>query len=284
MKAIAPLVFLVATTLSAAPPDWSAVAQALGKSGAVQGDVYRVSFPRSDLAVTVDGVRIRPALALGSWVAMKPIAGGVLVMGDLVLTEDEAPEVITRLQDGGVEQTALHNHLLHESPRTMYLHIGAHGDAVTLARTIHRALEATKTPFAAGAASGGEGIDLPTADLDAAIGAKGKPNGGVYQFSVPRKETIRSHGTVIPPPMGVATAINFQPTGSGRAVATGDFVLLASEVNPVIRELTRGGIQVTALHSHMLDESPRLFFMHFWGNGDARKLAATLGAALARPR
>src|SRR6185436_16866027 len=213
MKAVASLVFLAATTLSAAPPDWTTVVEALGKAGTVQGDVYRVSFPRSDLAVTVDGIRIRPALALGSWVAMKPASGGVVVMGDLVLAEDEVPEVMARLQDGGVEQTALHNHLLHESPRTMYLHIGAHGDAVALARIIHRALEATKTPLVAGAAPGSDELDLPTADLDAAIGAKGKPNGGVYQFSVPRKETIRAHGTVIPPPMGVATAINFQPTG-----------------------------------------------------------------------
>lgn len=265
---------------AAVSPDWSAVAEAIGKPGAVQGQVYRISFPRSDLTITVDGVRVRPALALGSWVAMKPASGGVVAMGDLVLTEDEVPEVINRLQAGGIEQTALHNHLLHESPRTLYLHISGHGDAVALARMIHRALEATKTPLAAAPAAANESIDLPTADLDTAIGAKGKPNGGVYQFSVPRRETIRAHDVILPPPMGVATAINFQPTGNGRAVATGDFVLLGAEVNPVIRELTRGGIQITALHSHMLDESPRLFFMHFWGNDDARKLAAALGAAL----
>ncbi len=123
-------------------------------------------------------------------------------------------------------------------------------------------------------------IDLPTADLDRIIGRPGKIAGGTYQFAVPRAEKIIEHGAEVPPSMGMAIAINFQPTGNGRGAITGDFVLVASEVNPVIRILRTGGIAVTALHSHMLEETPRLFFMHFWANDDAKKLATTMRAAL----
>ncbi|MBD0369922.1 MAG: DUF1259 domain-containing protein [Pyrinomonadaceae bacterium] len=262
--------------------DWKAVALALGKEGSVQpGDVYKVSLPRSDLRVTVGGVQLKPALALGSWVAFKKSGNMTMVMGDLVLTEDEVTPVMTKLQEGGVEQTALHNHVLNESPRVMYMHINAMGDAVKIAKAIHDALALSKTPFAAtsnGGQSQGAGID--TKQLDQIMGQSGKANGGVYQFSIPRAESITENGMEVPPAMGVATAINFQPTGGGKAAITGDFVLIASEVNPVIRALRDNGIEVTALHSHMLDENPRLFFMHFWANADAQKLARGLRVAL----
>ncbi len=264
--------------------DWKAVGQALGKEGSMQpGDVYKVSMPRSDLQVTAGGVRLKPALALGSWVAFKRMADGAMVMGDLVLTEDEVTLVMTKLQEGGVEQTALHNHVLRESPRVMYMHIGAHGDPVKIARAIRAALALTKTPMAAPAAapSGGEqDLGFDTKRLDQLMGQSGKVNGGVYQFSVPRAESVTDGGMEVPPSMGLATAINFQPTGGGKAAITGDFVLTASEVNPVIRALRENGIEVTALHSHMLTESPRLFFMHFWADDDAQKLARGLRAAL----
>ena len=263
--------------------DWKAVEQALGKAGSMQpGDVYKVSLPRSDLKVTVSGLELKPALALGSWVAFKKTGDMTMAMGDLVLTEDEVTPVLTKLQQGGVEQTALHNHVLHESPRVMYMHIHAMGDAVKIAQAIHDALALSKTPFAASAPSTGPtpelGID--TKQLDQALAQSGKLNGVVYQFSVPRAEKIMDNGMEVPASMGLATAINFQPTGSGKAAITGDFVLIASEVNPVIKALRDNGIEVTALHSHMLTESPRLFFMHFWANDDALKLAHGLRAAL----
>jgi Domain of Unknown Function (DUF1259) len=262
--------------------DWKAVEQALGKAGSMQpGDVYKVSLPRSDLQVTASGVQLKPALALGSWVAFKKSGNMTMVMGDLVLTEDEVTPVMAKLQEGGVEQTALHNHVLHESPRVMYMHISAMGDAVKIAKAIHDALALSKTPFVA-PAGGGQNQDLgiDTKQLDRIMGQNGKANGGVYQFSVPRADEISEDGNEVPPSMGVATVINFQPTGGDKAAITGDFVLIASEVNPVIKALRAGGIEVTAIHSHMLTEQPRLFFMHFWANDDAQKLARGLRAAL----
>jgi hypothetical protein len=271
--------------IAAAPKrDWKDVEQALGRAGTLlPGDVYKVSFPRSDLTVTLDGVTIKPALALGSWAAFKEIGGGhVMGMGDLVLLESEVTPVMDALQKGGIEQSALHNHLIGESPHVMYMHFDGHGDAAMLARTLHDALALTKTPMGATAPppSTPLAIDLPTADLDRIIGRPGKIAGGTYQFAVPRAETIMEHGAEVPAAMGMAVALNFQPAGNGHAAITGDFVLVATEVNPVIRILRKGGIAVTAIHSHMLEETPRLFFMHFWANEDATKLATTLRAAL----
>src|SRR2546423_2463221 len=210
-----------------------------------------------------------------------------MVMGDLVLTEDEVTTVRTKLQQGGVEQTALHNHVLGESPRVMYMHIGAMGDAVKIAEAIHAALILSKTPLTAPTAAPTasapiQDLGFDTKQVDQIMGQSGKVNGGVYQFSIPRTEEIREAGAVIPPSMGVAQAINFQPTGGGKAAITGDFVLIASEVNPVIRALRDNSIEVTAVHSHMLTESPRLFFMHFLANDDAQKLARGLRSALDR--
>jgi hypothetical protein len=261
---------------------WSAVERALGRPGAAQPDsVVRFSFPRSDLRVTVDGVQLRPALALGSWLAFRRVPGGAMAMGDLVLTEDEVAPVMTRLQQGGVGQTAVHNHLLRESPRVMYMHVEAHGDPVRIAETVRAALALSRTPLDAPApAPAAPAIDLDTAAVARALGRSGRVNGGVYQVSVPRAETVRDGGHVVPPAMGVATAINFQPTGAGRAAITGDFVMTATEVNPVIRALRDHGVEVTALHSHLIGEQPRLYFMHFWANDDAVKLATGLRAAL----
>ena len=260
---------------------WSAVEQILGQKGTPQpGDVMRFGFPRSDLHVTVGGVALKPALALGGWVAFKRTGREAIAMGDLVLTEDEVGPVMKRLQEGGVEQTALHNHVLGETPRVMYLHIAAHGDATRIAETVHAALALTKTPTATPPAAAGAAIELDTGAIAKTLGFAGKVNGGVYQVSAPLAQRIMEDGMEVPPAMGVATAINFQPTGGGKAAITGDFVLIASEVNPVIRALTSHGIAVTAVHSHMLTETPRLFFMHFWANDDAGKLATGLRAAL----
>ena len=269
---------------TATPVEWRTVEQIIGKTGAMQpGDVFKIGLPRADLKVKVGDVAIRPALALGSWLAWKRMEKEVMVMGDLVLTEDEVGPVMARLQQSGIEQTALHNHVFNESPRVMYMHVGGHGDATKLAEALRAALALSKTPLGpAPAAAAQAKLDLDTRRLDEIIGHAGKPNGGVYQFGVPRAEKVREGGVELPTAMGLATALNFQPTGGGKAAITGDFVLLASEVNPVIRALREHGIEVTALHNHMLMEEPRLFFMHFWANDDAQKLARGLRAALDR--
>lgn len=275
---------LTAQNKSTTPDEWKPVEEALGKAGSMQpGNVFKIGLPRNDLSVTVRGVSINPVLALGSWVAFKKMGSDAVVMGDLVLTEAEVGPVMWSLQESGIEQTALHNHVLDESPRVMYMHIHGHGDAVKLAAAIRRALSYTKTPF-----NQPPGVTLkrsPPAEVnfpqvEKLLGRTGKDNNGVYQFSIARAEKITDGGMEVPPSMGVATAINFQPTGIGRAAITGDFVLVASEVNPVIHALRESDIAVTAIHSHMLTESPRLFFMHFWANDDALKLARGLRAAL----
>src|SRR3989475_145551 len=266
-----------------APIDWKLVDAGLGKDGALQPDGgYKVGLPRSDLHVTTAGVAVKPALALGSWVAFKQVSDTeAMVMGDLVLRERDVAEVLGKLQEAGIAQTALHNHLLNESPRVMYMHIAGRGTPARLAAALHAALALTATPFgapAAATASGSFGID--TAQVAQILGYHGKVNGGVYQVGVPRAEQVTADGAEVPPSMGLATAINFQPTGPGRAAITGDFVLLGSEVKPVIRALRDNGIAITALHSHMLTDNPHLFFMHYWANDDALKLAHGLRAAL----
>ena len=263
-------------------PEWKPVEDALGRKGSMQpGDVFKFSMPRSDLKVTVAGTPVKAGLALGSWLAFKKAGDDAIVMGDLVLAESEVEPVMMKLQQEGIEQTALHNHLLNESPRVMYMHVAGHGDAAKLAAALKSALALTKTPAAAPApAAKQQNLGIDTAQIDKTLGYQGKNNNGIYQFSVPRAEAIHDMDTEIPPSMGTATSINFQPTGNGRAAITGDFVLLGTEVNPVIKALRDNGIQVTAVHTHMLTEDPHLFFMHFWANSDAVKLAKGLRAAL----
>ena len=279
------LITLAAVALSAsaaaADLDGSKLDQAVGKKGAPQpGGVYKFGLPRSDLKITVDGVAIKPTFALGSWLAFQPTGDGAMVMGDLVLTDKEISPVMKRLIDGGFEITAIHNHLLRTSTPVFYMHIGGHGDPVKLAETLHAALALSQTPLSQPAAAPPPPVDLDTAAIEKTLGAKGAANGGVYQFGIPRAEAITEGGMAIPPSMGTAIAINFQPTGAGKAAITGDFVLLGSEVNPVLKTLRQNGIEVTALHSHMIEDSPHLFFMHFWANDDAQKLAQSLRGAL----
>src|SRR5436305_11601218 len=263
--------------------DWQKVDDAFGRKPAVTDDVHRYGFPRTDLNVTLDGVTIKPALALGGWVAFKPMHGGAMAMGDLVLLETEIGPVMSKAIANGLEITAIHNHVLRGSPATFYMHVGGHGDAEKLAIAIRDALGESKTPMQApAAASPPPAIDLDTAQINQIIGVKGQANGGVYQLAVPRRESVTEGGMQLTPagPLGVNTAIGFQPTGAGKAAITGDFVLIGTEVNPVIKELKAAGIEITAVHSHMLTEQPRLIFMHFWANDDAMKLARGLRAAL----
>ena len=262
---------------------WSKVDDAMGRSAAVTQDVHRYGFPRTDLTVTLDGVTIKPSLALGGWVAFKPMGGQAMVMGDLVLLDSEINPVMAKLIESGLDITAIHNHLLRASPATFYMHVGGHGDPVKIAAIIRDALAISKTPMTAPTPSANPpSIDLDTAQLEQIIGVKGQTNGGVLQFNVPRRDAVTMDGMQLTPvgPMGVAEAINFQPLGGGKAAITGDFVLTSGEVEPVLKTLRSNGIDVTALHSHMVAEEPRLFFMHFWAVEDASKLARGMRAAL----
>jgi len=206
------------------------------------------------------------------------------MMGDLVLTESEINPVMSKLLSEGIQVTALHNHLLRATPPTFYMHVSGTGDPAQLARNVRTALEEGKTPFdikpPAEAAAASAAIDFDTGKVDAALGRKGKANGGVYQFGIPRADTIKMDGMAVPAAMGTAIGINFQPTGGGKAAITGDFVALASELSPLITALRDNGVEVTAIHNHMVEEEPRTFFVHFWANDDAVKLANGLAAAL----
>ena len=281
---------LIATVIIATPglvgavdPDWKAVEQAFGKSGQLQtGDVFRIGMPRTDLTVTVKGVPVKPSFALGSYAAFKQIGSQAMVMGDLVLLDQEVPPVMSGLFAGGLEVTAVHNHLNEISPHVMYMHYEGHGDAVQLARALRQALSASGTPFGASAPSApATAPGLDPKQIEQALGRVGRDiGGGVIQVTVPRAEAITEMGHPLLPAMGVTTVLNFQPTADGKAAITGDFVLIAKEVNPVLKTLRDNGIEVTALHSHMLEEQPRMFFMHFWANDDVQKLTAGLRAAL----
>ena len=267
----------------AAAPDWMAVEQALGKTGQLQaGDVFRVGMPRTDLSVTVKGVAVKAGFALGSYAAFKQVGDQAMVMGDLVLLDQEVPAVTSGLLSGGLDVTAVHNHLNEMSPHVMYVHYEGHGDAVQLAKSLRQALSASGTPLgspAPPAAAGGPVLD--TKPIEQALGRPGREIGaGVFQVTAARAEAITAMGHPLLPAMGIATVMNFQPMGEGRAAITGDFVLLDKEVNPVARTLRQHDIDVTALHNHGLQDSPRLFYMHFWATDDAVKLARGLKAAL----
>jgi uncharacterized protein DUF1259 len=264
----------------AADINWKNVDAALGKTAAVSGQVHRYGLPRSDLHVTLDGIQIKPALALGGWVAFAPMHDQAMVMGDLVLLETEITPVMTKLLDSGLDITAIHNHILRASPATFYMHVAGHGDPEKMATAIRAALSSgSKTPFDPPAAAAPT-VDLETAKIDEIMRAKGKATGGVYQFGIPRRDPAKEGGMTVNPALGGANGINFQPTGGGKAAITGDFLVTADEVNPLIRVLRAGDIEVTAIHSHMLDEEPRMFFVHFWANDDALKLARGVRDAL----
>ena len=262
--------------------DWAKVDGIFGRASAVGGSVHRWGFPRSDLQVTLDGVTIRPTLALGGWIAFQPMGNMAMAMGDLVLLQSEINPVMAKLLEGGLEVTAMHNHLLRSEPLTFYMHVGGHGDPLKMAETIRDALAVSKTPLTPPTPPAQPpAIDLDIAQIEQILGAKGANNGGVFAVNVPRRDPIIEHGMPVGAPiMGGATAINFQPTGGGKAAITGDYALIGSEVNDVMRALRANGIEVTAVHSHMLTEEPRIVFLHFWANDDVLKLAKGLRAAL----
>ena len=270
-------------TARAVEPDWKAVEQALGKPGELQaGDVFRIGMPRTDLSVTVKGVPVKAGFALGSYAAFKQMGDQAMVMGDLVLLDQEIPAVMSGLFSGGLEVTAVHNHLNEVAPHVMYMHYEGHGDAVRLASALRHALSASATPLGGRlppAAAGAPTMD--TKQIEQALGRPGRDLGaGVFQVTVPRAEVITEHGMPLLPAMGVVTVLNFQAEPGGKAAITGDFVLTDKEVNPVARMLRQHGIDVTAIHNHGLLDMPRLFYMHFWAVDVPAKLAQGLKAAL----
>jgi len=273
-----------ASSVYGADPDWKAVEQALGKPGQLQpGDVFRVGMPRTDLNVSVKGVPVKAGFALGSYAAFRQVGDHAMVMGVLVLLDAEVPAVMSGLFAGGLEVTAVHNHLNEMSPHVMYMHYEGHGDAVQLAKALRQALASSATPLggASAAASAVSGATLDTKQIEQALGRQGRDvGGGVFQVTAPRSEAITEMGQPLLPAMGVVTVMNFQPTSDGKAAITGDFVLVDKEVNAVARALRQHGIDVTAIHNHGLFDTPRLFYMHFWANDDPVKLAQGLKAAL----
>jgi hypothetical protein len=272
------------TPAAARPIDEAAVSTALGLQGTLlPGGVYRVGMPRTDLHVTIGDVVLKPGFALGSYAAFTPTNSGTVVVGDLALLEIEVPAVTARLQEVGFQETAIHNHLLGETPRVLYLHFKGAGDAARLGASLRQILAVTATPLGRPSSPApGTQPALDTAAIDQALGRTGKLSGGVYQVGIPRREQIRLDGVSLPPASGATTAINFEPASGGRAAITGDFALLPTEVPDVLRVLRDGGIAITALHSHMLTDSPHLLYCHFFALGDAGALAATLKLAIAR--
>ena len=279
--AVAGVVFATPQT---AALNTAAIDQALGLTGQLQGDVYRVGIPRTDLSVTVHGIAIKPGLALGSWAAFRHANNQTVVHGDLVLTDSEINPLISKLQAEGFQITALHNHLIDETPHIMYLHYWGTGAEAALATSLRTALSVTKTPLTA-APSPAAGTPQPDPGFDVnaiqtALGKTGTVRGGVLGISVPRPEKITMMGVELPPSMGMATAMNFQSAGAGKIVATGDFVMIDDEVNPIAKALRSHNIAITALHSHMMHGSPVLQFMHFWAEDTPANVAAGLKAAI----
>ena len=258
--------------------DWSKVEQTLGRKGAEQGGVLKVSFPRSDLHVTMNGTPVETGAALGSWMAFRQDGEAVVADGDLVLTPDEIRPVVEALRNGDVTVTAIHNHLAGEQPEIMYVHFFARGSAEKVAAALHEALTRTKTPQAPASKT----ADKPFAEqqeIESILGKKGAVHGKVLAFSFAGEHSISMRGKTLPPPMGMATSINFQHAKSGVA-ATGDFVVQEVQTQPLLSALAKGYVQITAMHNHLLEDEPRMVFIHFWAEGPAKQVAGALKSAL----
>jgi hypothetical protein len=268
--------------LAATAADWKPVTDTLGRTGKF-GDndtVYRIPLTRTDLNVVTEGIAIKPGLSLGGYAAFAKYDDGVMMMGDLVVTEAELPKVTDALAAHGIAQTAVHKHLLQQTPPVWWTHIDGMGEPARLAQGLRAALDATAIPPAAPAQSPQPPIELDTAGIDAALGRTGTADGGLDKFTIARRDPIAQDGHVTPPTFGVTTTVNFQPVGGGRAAINGDFVMTAPEVPTVIQTLRKGGITVVALHNHALGDEPRLFYVHYWAVADGVTLATALRPAL----
>ncbi|WP_256725894.1 DUF1259 domain-containing protein [Streptomyces sp. IMTB 2501] len=261
--------------------DWKPVAGTLGRTGTLmKGTVYHVVLARKDLKVTTQGVAIKPGLSLGGYANFAKYHDGTMLMGDLVVTETELPKVTDALQAAGIEQTALHKHLLQQTPAIWWTHIHAMGDPVKLAKGLKSALDATAIPPASPPPATQPPIALDTTGIDKALGRKGAADGGIYKFTIARANTITDGTHVLPPALGLTTGINFQPLGGNKAAINGDFVMTAPEVQKVIQALRKGNIDIVELHNHALNDQPRLFYLHYWATADGVTLAKALRPAL----
>ena len=259
------------------PVNRQAIEAIFSRKGTVQDQVLKLTFPRTDLHVYIGKIPVEPGLGLTSWIAFKPHRNRTMIMGDLVLLDQEINPVISKLIEGGVAVTALHNHLVGETPDIMYLHFEGHGEALSLAKTMKEAVELTGTPLTSIPVQTVSSMDWTI--VESILGRTGQKKGNLLSFSIPRADKIYEDGMEIPPFMGLEMPINFERVGN-QAATTGDFVLLAKEVNPVVRALRKNGIQITAIHNHMLFETPRIFFLHFWGVGTPEQLAKGIKEAL----
>lgn len=273
--------------------DWSSVENVFGKKGTVQDKVFKITYPRSDLKVKVGDLAVAPGFALGSWIGFinmgkrmnlqdheADMKNQAMMMGDLVLLDTEVPTVLKKLVEVNLKITAIHNHLINESPNVKYVHFSGSGDRVKLAEEIKSVLAVTGTSLTPPQPPA-QTTKLDWSKVENVLGTTGKHNGMLLQYSFPRKEKLKESGMPMPPYMGMATAINFQKDGD-KAAITGDFVLLADELNPAIKILLDNGITPTALHNHMIHDVPRLFMMHFWAIDDPEKLAKALQQVLAK--
>ena len=275
----------VASAAAQTPADYEAVLAALGRAGDFKDGVLKVNIPRSDLKVTIAQRPAPTPFGFGGWVAMtKGSDGSEVLMGDLVLTEDEVNPVMSALLDNGIEVTALHNHFFWEQPRIFYMHVHAMGKAADLAQRLKPALALIPKPAAAPAAPPAPGAAAPppldTAALAKAIGHDGEQTGPVYKITIGRDDIgLREHGAKINARMGLNTWAAFAGTDADAMVA-GDIAMLASEVTPVLKALRSNGINIVAIHHHMTTTSPTVFFLHYYGTGAAAKLAAGVRAAV----
>jgi hypothetical protein len=260
---------------------WEPVELAMGVNGTLlPGNVFKIGLTRSDVVVAIGDVRLKPAMAMDSWVSFMRIGDGAMMMGDLVLTANDIGPVQEKLSAEGIDITAIHNTLVGESPQVYDLHIGGHGDPVNMAKKVRKALDLIRAGPGRAVSNIPSNFSLDYGRLGRIMGHNGTPEDGVYTFEVPRAEKVMEGGMEVPPSMDMASVIKFQPLGNGKAAVTGDLMLTADEVNPVIRALNENGIIATALHTHMLTGEPRLFLLHFWATGDGPGLAKGLRAAL----
>jgi len=282
MKIKLPILFSVFFSFafgSFAQVDSTGLNNVFGKNGSVQGMVYRITYPRSDLKVKIDEFSVAPGLALTSWIGILFMGKESMMMGDLVLLDTEESKVVAKLIASNLSITAIHNHLTNEKPAIKYIHFSGSGDPMQLAASIKSVLAITGTPLTIPAIPQQQTTSPDWSKVEAILGRGGKHNGQLLQYSFARKEKLLESGMETPPSIGMATGINFQMDGKNAGI-TGDFVLLANEVNPVVKALTENGIIVTAIHNHMLYDDPRLFMLHFWAVSDPEKLATGLKAAL----
>lgn len=269
---------LIANSGFAQQNDWSDVEKVFGKKGNVQDNVFKITFPRSDLKVKVGDFDVAPGLAFTSWIGFMKMGNQAMMMGDLVLLDKEVAPVISKLISENLQITALHNHIVNETPAIKYIHFSGNGDAISLAGKIKSVFAVTGTPLTVPQTQT-QSANPDWSKVEAILGTSGKLNGNLLQYSFPRNEKLTESGMEMPAYMGMATGISFQMT-ENKAAITGDFVLLADEVNPVAKALTDNGIQVTAIHNHMLYDNPRLFMLHFWAVDEPGKLAKGLKEAL----